>query len=142
MRRFLAISISLAMILAMILALYQAPLLHRHDGHDGGPRGHAKTDRRHSHADAPFVHSHGIASPARAPLQGGSGPSLSEAEHDGKSLDVFRLIEQNNPVQSFVLAQNITVTAEPYSGYANRDPAPGTHDPPVLGSFSPRAPPL
>ena len=135
MRRFLAISISLA----MILALYQAPLLHRHDG---GPGGHDKPDRRHSHAGTPFVHSHGVDSPARVPLQGGSGPSISEVEHDGKSLDVFRLIERNNPAQSFVLAQNLAVTAEPYSGTVNREPVPGTHDPPVLGLFSPRAPPL
>ncbi|MCZ6752461.1 MAG: hypothetical protein O7E51_11615 [Acidobacteria bacterium] len=138
MRLFLAVPLSLA----MILALYQAPLLHRHDRHDGGPSGHAKPDRRHSHADAPFVHSHGIASPARVPLQGGSGPSISEAEHNGKSLDVFRLIAQNNPVQNFVLTQNIAVAAEAYSGYAHREPPTRTHDPPVLGLFRPRAPPL
>ena len=141
MRLFLAVPLSLA----MILALYQAPLLHRHDRHDGGPSGpsgHDKPDRRHSHADAPFVHSHGIASPARVPLQGGSGPSISEAEHDGKSLDVFRLIAQNNPVQNFVLTQNIAVAAEAYSGYAHREPPTRTHDPPVLGLFRPRAPPL
>ncbi len=133
MRLFLAIPLSLV----MILALYQAPLLHRHDRGAGGPSGHD-----HSHADAPFVHSHGVDSPVRVPLQGGSGPSLSEAEHDGKSLDVFRLIERNNPAQSFVLAQNLAVTAEPYSGTVSREPAPGIHDPPLLGLFSPRAPPL
>lgn len=132
MRRLLLLPVSLALLLAFLMAPFQH--VHLAANH----REHAD----HDHDDAAVVHTHFYAAPV--PVSGNGGASLDDSDGDhARSLDTFTTMPQAG-FPAFMQPQSRLLIFVPEDFFVGVVEAtkPRGHDPPSLEFSTPRAPPV
>jgi hypothetical protein len=128
-------SIALSVILALLLALCRAPFFHLHEGKD-----HSADEPGHHHL-ALISHTHLGSFPASSHHCGETSVGAWQASRNAQPIDLLVLERESSlslPVQIEQVAFHVPLIL---TGLTIYEPAPRTHDPPVVDSSIPRSPP-
>ena len=133
MRRMAAIQACVALALGFL----QAPLLHLHESQ------HHEHDIAGHHGHSAIVHVHPPHHPALVGKHSEDEFELSHEDHEATQLSVLALKQDPQPRLPFQgITQDAIFPVYSHPIPVERGVVPRGHDPPLLGSSGPRAPPV
>jgi hypothetical protein len=124
--------VSIQVLLALVPAVFSAPFLHLH--------GHEDTDHVLEAHSTQTVVSHPHLS-ACGHAQGPGKAIISCEDEDAVSLDWFQGGPQSVPDLKFVVVETTVIPSPELTAFWTEVPTHRSHDPPLIVSLSPRAPP-
>ena len=133
MRRLMSMQVSLALVMAFLLA----PFLHLHDAarHEHGATG--------LHEHPAIVHTHPVGSSPSTDHHNRKGIEAPEAEHEASPLAIFNFTQEAPPALPFDIEQeNLQPDTPKQKSFAFCSSTTRTHDPPLVEAWTPRGPPV